>query len=159
MSKTANLKERQIAEAKARINILKAKGYEPQVIYNNIASDGSKPEFEIVISERRNILGKVIGCMYTPDEFMQLPGTPETKAIFAELEKTGAVPYAATAEHMEYGDQLTVLAVSKYEEEWERDREELNDNMACAFVGTDSDWAEWGMVGFKVAGGGLVRTY
>lgn len=159
MTANTNLKERQIAEAKARIDILKRKGYEPQVIYNNIAVDGTKPEFEIIVSERRSIFGKTIGCMYTPDEFMQLDNTPDTKGIFAELEEMGAVPYAATAEHTEFGDMLTVLAVSKYEEEWERDRAELEDNEACAFCGTGPGWTEWGMVGFKVAGGGLVRTY
>lgn len=51
-----------------------------------------------------------------------------------------------------------MLYVSKHEEEWEMDREELKEGSGCAFV-TDGFIEELGLVGFKESGGGLVRIW
>lgn len=159
MSKqVTDIKDRQLEEAKARLAILKAKGYEPQLVCKMTETESGR--VEVVVSERGNFGRMDIGVMYTPEEFKGLAGTADVEAMFAEVsERYGALPYAATAERMEYGPQLTVFAVSKYEDEWEMDRGELADNEACCFVGTAPEYAEWGSCGFEIAGGGLLRTW
>ena len=58
----------------------------------------------------------------------------------------------------EFGIQYAMLYVSKNEEEWEMDREDLNNGCGYAFV-TDEYVKELGLVGFKESGGGLVRVW
>lgn len=69
-----------------------------------------------------------------------------------------AVVYHVMKYNTEFGTQYAMLYVSKHEEEWEMDREELKEGSGCAFV-TDGFIEELGLVGFKESGGGLVRIW
>ena len=77
------------------------------------------------------------------------------KEFEAEYE---AVVYHVMKYNTEFGTQYAMLYVSKHEEEWEMDREELKEGSGCAFV-TDGFIEELGLVGFKESGGGLVRIW
>ena len=60
----------------------------------------------------------------------------------------------------EFGELYTFLYVSDYEEEWELDNADIKAGYALAYVwNTDSDWcSEFGEVGVRGFGGGIVRT-
>lgn len=60
----------------------------------------------------------------------------------------------------EFGELYTMLYVSKHQEEWERDIEDIDNDICCAYVKNISDdWcSEYGYIGFKKFIGGLVRV-
>ena len=83
------------------------------------------------------------------------------KEIVKEFEKE----YDSTVYHViyndtEFGELLTLFYVSDYEEEWEMDRDDLNEGYACAYVKnvTYDELSEFGSICFRPRYGGLVRT-
>lgn len=91
---------------------------------------------------------------------------PEWKKLIQEFEKTyGALVYHATHEFTEFGECLDLLYVSKHEEEWDMDIEELKykrkgEFNQCVYVLnlTEPAFSEFGSISLKEAGGGLIRT-
>ena len=85
----------------------------------------------------------------------------EQKQIVTEFEEEhDALVYHVIHDFTEFGELLTFLYVSDYDEEWEYDLEDLKDGYACAYVKnlTDDMCSEFGSVCFRPQFGGLVRT-
>lgn len=89
-----------------------------------------------------------------------LDNEPELEKKVKELEKTyGFRVFHATHEYTEFGECLDLLIVSKYEEEWENDREMLDDGYVFSYViNLTTPWcSEFGDIAVKELAGGLVR--
>ena len=90
-----------------------------------------------------------------------LDNEPEWARLVKEFEdEHGALVYHATHEYTTFGECLDLLIVSKYEDEWERDRDELMQGYAFAWViNLDyPEFSEFGTIGIKCSGGGIIRT-
>ena len=99
--------------------------------------------------------GNEVGILYWLDQ------NPELEEAVREVEeRTGALAYHATHETFSFGEVLDVFCVSKYEEEWAADREDLADGYSLVFAkNLTVDWlSELGTIGFAVRAGGLVRS-
>lgn len=91
---------------------------------------------------------------------------PEWDSIVKKVEEENNIlVYHITHENTEFGEMLTMLYVSSHEEEWEMDFEDLCDTYegshyvyAYVYNLTDPQLSEFGRVGIKEAGGGLIRT-
>ena len=87
--------------------------------------------------------------------------TDEEKEIVEKVEKEyGGMVYHCIRTNTEYGALLNCLYVSKYEEEWEMERNDLKAGYAFCWVENLSvDWcSEFGTIGIKRLNGGLVRN-
>ena len=75
-------------------------------------------------------------------------------------EKTGNLVYHVIHDYTEFGELLSLLYVSQYEDEWESDREDIQDGYAVAYVmNLTDDWcSEYGSIGIRPQWGGVVRT-
>lgn len=75
-------------------------------------------------------------------------------------EKTGNLVYHVIHDYTEFGELLSLLYVSQYEEEWQTDREDIQDGYALAYVmNLTDDWcSEYGSIGIRPQWGGVVRT-
>lgn len=85
----------------------------------------------------------------------------EQKEIVSEFEKEhDALVYHVIHDFTAFGELLTFLYVSDYEEEWEDDVNDLKDGYSCAYVKNLSDdfCSEFGSICFRQQFGGLVRT-
>lgn len=71
-----------------------------------------------------------------------------------------AVVYHVIHSFTEFGELYALLYVSKDEEEWEYEKEDLECGIALAYVKniTDDCCSEFGSIGVKPQFGGLVRT-
>lgn len=93
-------------------------------------------------------------------------GEDNEPALYAKIkafeEETGSLVYAVTHEHTEFGECYSFLYVSKYEKEWGM---EVMDgggySIVWAYVWnkTCEDDSEFGSIGVKSFGGGIVRVY
>lgn len=84
------------------------------------------------------------------------------QAIVDEFEtEHDALVYHVIHDCTEFGELYSLLYVSKYEEEWEDDRNDLKDGYALVYVkNMDDDFcSEFGSIGVKPQFGGLVRMY
>ena len=85
----------------------------------------------------------------------------EQKEIVSDFEaEHDALVYHVIHDFTGFGELLTFLYVSDYEEEWEDDREDLKVGYALAYVKnlTDDYCSEFGSICFRPQFGGLVRT-
>lgn len=87
--------------------------------------------------------------------------TDEQKSFVKEFEENhNALVYHVIHDYTEFGELLTFLYISDYEEDWNIDREDLTGGYACAYVKNldDEMCSEFGGIYFKTQFGGLVRT-
>lgn len=85
----------------------------------------------------------------------------EEKEIVKNFEKeSGGMVYACILNCLEFGECLSMLFVSKNEEEWQMDRDDIMGGYAFAYVynKTYPDCSEYGTIGIKPSFGGLIRT-
>ncbi len=85
----------------------------------------------------------------------------DQQAIVDEFEtEHDALVYHVIHNFTEFGGLYSLLYVSKHEEEWETDREDLKDGYAFVYVkNVDDNWcSEFGSICIKPQYGGLVRT-
>ena len=75
-------------------------------------------------------------------------------------EKTGNLVYHVIHDYTEFGELLSLLYVSAYEDEWEMERADLVDGYPLAYVmNLTDDWcSEYGSIGIRPQWGGVVRT-
>ena len=75
-------------------------------------------------------------------------------------EKTGNLVYHVIHDYTEFGELLSLLYVSQYEEEWEMERNDLVNGYPLAYVmNLTDDWcSEYGSIGIRPQWGGVVRT-
>lgn len=87
----------------------------------------------------------------------------DQKKRVAEFEKESGnlVYHMIRTDYVELGRMLTLLYVSPYMDEWERDRKELAAREPLAYVAnlTDEICSEYGHVGIESCCGGLRRTW
>lgn len=86
--------------------------------------------------------------------------TEQKEKVLEFEEKYNALVYHVIHDYTEFGELLTLLYVSDYEEEWEYDRNDLKAGYPLAYaVNLDEESvSEFGSVGVKQQFGGLVRT-
>jgi hypothetical protein len=72
----------------------------------------------------------------------------------------GGLVYHIVHSYTTFGELLNIFYVSEHKEEWEMDRNNILECCACVYVKnlTDDDCSEFGYIGFKSVGGGVVRT-
>lgn len=92
----------------------------------------------------------------------------EKQLIKAWEEETGNIVYALISNNTNVGLLYSLLFVSKYEEEWERDYEDIKEwkgnqkeTPLFAYVLNSSNnlFSEYGYIGIAEQNGGLVRIY
>lgn len=87
--------------------------------------------------------------------------TSEQQTMVDEFEaENNALVYHVIHDFTEFGELYSLLYVSKYDEEWEYDREDLEYGTALVYVKNMSDevCSEFGSIGIRPQFGGLVRT-
>ncbi|WP_370838075.1 hypothetical protein [Megasphaera sp.] len=85
----------------------------------------------------------------------------EEKQLVAQIEKEWDIyVYHMTHESFEFGECYDMLYVSRYSDEWEADRMDLKDGFPVVYVcnATAPDLSEFGHIGIKAVGGGIIRT-
>lgn len=102
-------------------------------------------------SEAVRIGGRVYGALYWLDDKER----EEVKAFEAEH---NALVYHVIKCNTQDGVWDNYLYVSDSPEEWEYDREDIKLGYAFAYVNTHDYCSEFGTIGVREAGGGLVRT-
>lgn len=152
---TASKFERE-EEALSRLKLLTSKG-----LHGNVLRDFEGEEKLLNYSERI-FFGKLVGALYWMEDVAASTrkGYRFTDAIRDFEERYEATVYHATHEMTDFGEMLDLFYVSKHDEEWEADRALLEEGRAYAMVVnlTDPDSSEIGMIGFDIAGGGIIRT-
>lgn len=86
----------------------------------------------------------------------------DQQSIVDEFEKEhDALVYHIIHDFTEFGELYSLLYVSKYEEEWEDEKDELKRGIALSYVkNMDDDFcSEFGSIGIRPQFGGLVRMY
>ena len=75
-------------------------------------------------------------------------------------DKTGNLVYHVIHDYTEFGELLSLLYVSAYEDEWEMERADLVDGYPLVYVmNLTDDWcSEYGSIGIRPQWGGVVRT-
>ena len=131
------MKAKQRTEALKRMELLK--------LHENVIDD-----FKEIALLNQSELG---GILYWVEGEME-------KKIREWEEKTGNLVYHVIHDYTEFGELLSLLYVSQYEEEWETDREDIQDGYALAYVmNLTDDWcSEYGSIGIRPQWGGVVRT-
>lgn len=84
----------------------------------------------------------------------------EKKTVADWEEESGGIVYAAILSNMVFGRCLSLLYVSAEEEEWEFEREDLEEKVPLAYVANldAPDCSELGSIGITSVNGGLART-
>ena len=131
------MKTKQRTEALKRMELLK--------LHENVIDD-----FKEIALLNQSELG---GILYWVEGEME-------KKIREWEEKTGNLVYHVIHDYTEFGELLSLLYVSQYEDEWETDREDIQDGYALAYVmNLTDDWcSEYGSIGIRPQWGGVVRT-
>lgn len=131
------IREKQKNEAIKRMKTLE--------LYENVIK-----EFQ---EENKLNLSESIGVLYWLKE--------EEKELVKEFEnENGGLVYHLIHSLTDFGELYSIFYVSKYEEEWDMDLEDLKDNIAFVYVKNINDElsSEFGSIDFKKSIGGLVRT-
>lgn len=136
---------RLVAEAKERLATMQANGLMP-----NVAEDFEE-DGRVNVSQRSG--GVMPGILFWPDEEQQ-------RAIDEFEEENSALVYHAELTETGFGRLLSMFYVSKYEEEWPLDRDDLADMRPVVYVCNMDDplCSEFGTIAFRYANGGVVRT-
>lgn len=94
-----------------------------------------------------------------PPYYTSQPVLPNTDTDLltriAEFERVhDALVYYVIHSYTELGEMETYLYVSKYEDEWVNDRDDLSENRALAYVANldHPDCSEFGSIGFELIG-------
>lgn len=126
----------QAAEAVLRMKKLK--------LHGNVIKE-FKEEGKLNLSER--------GILFWLDD-------EEQKMVQEWQEKTSNMVYHVIKNNMEFGLCYSFLYVSKYQDEWEMDNDDLEEGYPLVYVMnvTDEECSEYGHIGIKPVFGGIVRT-
>lgn len=104
--------------------------------------------------ENKLNLSESYGLLYWLDE--------EQQAKVKELEqRAGCVVYHVIRDFTEFGELLSLLLVSKYEQEWKREVADLEKGIAFVYVYNLSapECSEWGSISIRPSIGGVRRIY
>ena len=142
LQEKVNLKELQKAEAVKRMKMLKL----DKSVIKEFLQDGT-----VFYSERQNSVFQAVLYYASNDEQL-------ARKIKDFEEEYNALVYHVQLTHTVYGKMYSFLYVSKSQDEWELDIEDLKNNCCYAFV-WNNEIEEIGLIGVKSAMGGIVRTY
>ena len=119
------------------------------------ALDLYKPYITLFEKENKIFLSEMTGGVYEFDDNEELI----TKVKEFE-EEYDALVYHVIHTMTQFGELYSFLYVSKYEEEWEMDNEDIADGYAMAYVWNKTDeWcSEFGSIGVQGKFGGIVRV-
>lgn len=95
-----------------------------------------------------------IGGLYWLDD--------EQKKIVDDFEKENdALVFMVVKAFTNFGNMLSLLFISDYEEEWEMDRDDIKDDIVMSYTinETAPELSEFGSIGVKRVGGGLIRKF
>lgn len=86
---------------------------------------------------------------------------PEREMVANFEEENDATVYHVIKSVTTFGTMYSLMYVSKYEEEWEQDRDDIKNGMALAYVvNVDMpDCSEFGSIGIAPSIGGVRRTW
>ena len=148
MTENITLKEKQVYEALKRLEMLGLDGY----CTENLKNSG------MVFYSKDTPFGAFPYMLSSQQEFVSF--------VKAFEERSGSFVYHCTHEYTGFGECLTMLYVSKYEDEWEADRELLEEGnkidgfVQYAYVENISEplFSEIGTVQVKNSFYGLIRT-
>lgn len=140
-------RQEQKQEALKRMKLLK--------LHNNVINEFKKEDV-VYYSERQNRIFD--GILYW------VSNKPEFVEIIKEFEtEYNALVYHAQLTRTTFGDCLTLLYVSQYDEEWQMDLDALKEQEihTCAYVVNldEPDFSEFGYVGLIRKNGGISRVY
>mgnify|MGYP004639393735 CR=1 FL=1 len=76
-------------------------------------------------------------------------------------DESGGLVYHVIHDYTDLGEMLSFLYVSKYEDEWSRDREDLKEGIPLVYVAnlTDEMCSEYGSIGVKPYMDGVLRIF
>lgn len=119
---------------------------------SNVLSDFANDEV-VYISEHQKIMGLDAGILFWAND-------EQMNYIREFEEKNGVLVYHAILTPFIYGKCLSLLYVSKYEEEWELEKSALRNGRIPSYVYnlSNPNYSEAGMISIKKAAGGLIRT-
>lgn len=136
MEKELSFKDRQFKEALKRMNMLKLSSHCISAFRNG----------EVWESEG-------LGALYELND--------KEKEILKEFNQNNqeCLVYHIIHNKFEFGECYTILFVSNYEEEWEQDKEDINNNIAFVYVKNIDyeDCSEFGTIALRSSFGGLIR--
>jgi len=149
-------RQQQRDEAIALLEILIAKGLEPDVL--NQFKDSSR----VFYSERNTVFGVPVDALFWADNSTANSelGKPFNEVISSFEKEHGAFVYHATHERFSFGEILDLFYVSQYDDGWPRERDDLEGGypFVCAINLSDGFISDFGVIGCRVVGGGLLRT-
>ena len=75
-------------------------------------------------------------------------------------EKYNAVVYHVIHNYTEFGELYSLLYVSRHENEWDYDRDDIKHNIALSYVINinEESFSEFGSIGIRPQFGGVIRT-
>lgn len=119
------------------------------------ALDLYKPYITLFEKENKIFLSEMTGGVYEFNDNTELV----TKVKEFE-EEYDALVYHVIRTMTTFGELYSFLYVSKYEEEWEMDNDDISKGYALAYVWnkTDEYSSEFGSIGVQGKFGGIVRT-
>ncbi|MBE6120923.1 MAG: hypothetical protein E7189_10925 [Erysipelotrichaceae bacterium] len=137
-----NLKELQKHEAIIRMKHLN--------LLDKVIKDFNENQI-VYYSERQNHLLQAV--LYS------VSGNQELEQKIQKFEESyDSLVYHVQLLHTEFGDMYSFLYVSKYQDEWKLDGNDLQKNQCYSFV-WNGDIEEFGLIGFQKVKGGVVRIW
>lgn len=106
----------------------------------------------------RDFRDEILNC--SEDGILFWLDEEEEGFIKAWEKKTNHMVYHVIKNHMSFGTAYSLLYVSKYESEWELDKEFLADGCPFVYVlnSEGRELSEYGTIGVRPAYGGVLRT-
>lgn len=142
LQEKTNLKELQKVEAVKRMKMLKL----DNSVVKEFLQDG-----KVFYSERQNNIFQAVLYYVSDDEQL-------AKKVKEFEEEYNALVYHVQLTHTFYGKMYSFLYVSKSQDEWDYDIDDLKNNCCYAFV-WNNEIEEIGLICVESEMGGIVRTY
>lgn len=142
LKEKVNLKELQKAEAVKRMKMLKL----DKSVIKEFLQDGT-----VFYSERQNNIFQAVLYYVSNDEQL-------ARKVKEFEEEYNALVYHVQLTHTVYGKMYSFLYVSKSQDEWGLDIDDLEKDCCYAFV-WNNEIEDIGLIGVKSTMGGIVRTY
>lgn len=143
-----DLKQLQKSEAIKRLEILNKKG-----LVDYVTKDFKKNDL-LYYSEQTRLGGILYWC--TKEN-----GAENYLDKVKDFEKEhNAVVYHVIHCYTTFGEILNLMYVSENQEEWEQDRQDLEENYSFTYCyNLDDEWcSEFGSIGIGTRAGGIIRT-
>ena len=117
------------------------------------AIDQFEKENIVMVSEQTDFCGYKIGALYWLDNAL-------SNRVTDFEEEWNALVYLVVRSYTEMGVLDSYFYVSDHKDEWDMDYDDLADGYAMTYVYNNDEpaFSEFGSIGWREAGGGIVRT-